>query len=40
MKFKKILLINIPQEAAVNRQELFTSNIENFLKGKPTNIVN
>ncbi len=30
----------ISEEAKVNRQEMFVSNIENFLKGKPTNIVN
>lgn len=30
----------ITKEAAINRRETFTSNIENFLKGKPKNIVN
>ncbi len=30
----------ISEEAKVNRQEMFVSNIENFLKGKPANIVN
>lgn len=30
----------ITKEAAITRQEMFTSNMENFLKGKPQNIVN
>ena len=30
----------VSKEAAILRQEIFTSNIENFLKGKPTNKVN
>lgn len=30
----------LTKEAVVNRREMFTSNIENFLKGKPTNKVN
>ena len=30
----------ISKEAKVNLQEIFVSNIENFLKGKPTNVVN
>jgi phosphoglycerate dehydrogenase-like enzyme len=30
----------ISEEAKINRQEMFVSNIENFLKGKPTNVVN
>lgn len=30
----------ISKEAAVNRREMFTSNLENFVKGKPQNIVN
>ena len=30
----------ITKEAKVNQQEIFVSNIENFLKGKPTNVVN
>ncbi|MFH1833084.1 MAG: 2-hydroxyacid dehydrogenase [Candidatus Levyibacteriota bacterium] len=30
----------ITKEAGIMRQEMFTSNIENFLKGKPTNKVN
>lgn len=30
----------ISPEAAVNKQEMFTSNLENFAKGKPQNIVN
>jgi phosphoglycerate dehydrogenase-like enzyme len=29
----------ITPEAAINRQEMFTSNLENFLKGKSTNAV-
>lgn len=29
----------ITPEAALNKQEMFTSNIENFARGKPTNIV-
>ena len=29
----------ITKEAAINRREMFTSNIENFLKGKPQNTV-
>ncbi len=30
----------ITNEAKVNKQEIFVSNLENFLKGKPINIVN
>ena len=30
----------ISKEARVNKQNLFVGNIENFLKGKPTNVVN
>lgn len=30
----------ISQEAKVNQQEIFVSNLENFLKGKPINVVN
>lgn len=30
----------LTDEAKVTRQEMFTSNIENFLKGRPTNVVN
>ncbi len=30
----------ISKEARINKQNLFVGNIENFLKGKPTNIVN
>ncbi|MBI2545192.1 MAG: hypothetical protein HYW22_01160 [Candidatus Aenigmarchaeota archaeon] len=30
----------ISKEARVNKQNLFVENIENFLKGKPTNVVN
>ena len=30
----------ISKEAKVNQQEIFVKNIENFLKGKPTNVVN
>ncbi len=30
----------ISREARVNKQNLFVENIENFLKGKPTNVVN
>ena len=30
----------ISREARVNKQNLFVENIENFLKGKPTNAVN
>ena len=30
----------ITKEAKINQQEIFVSNIENFLKGKPTNVVN
>lgn len=30
----------ITKEAAINRREMFTSNLESFLKGKPKNIVN
>lgn len=30
----------ISREAAANRREMFTSNIENFLKGTPKNTVN
>lgn len=30
----------ISEEAKVNRQEMFVSNIENFLKGTPKNVVN
>lgn len=33
-------LAYITDEARINRQEMFVSNIENFLKGKPTNVVN
>lgn len=40
MKFKKILIIGITDEARVAKQKMFTSNIENFVKGKPQNIVN
>lgn len=43
-KFKNCIIYPpmayITKEAAITKQELFTSNIENFLKGKPTNIVN
>lgn len=30
----------ISKEASINKQKMFTSNIENFLKGKPSNKVN
>jgi len=30
----------ISKEARTNKQNLFIENIENFLKGKPTNVVN
>lgn len=30
----------ISQEARENKQEIFVSNLENFLKGKPSNVVN
>lgn len=30
----------ISKEALINKQNLFVGNIENFLKGKPTNVVN
>ncbi|HLD57810.1 MAG TPA: hypothetical protein VJA47_05860 [archaeon] len=30
----------ISKEASVNKQNIFVENIENFLKGKPTNVVN
>ncbi len=30
----------ISREAAAHRQEVFTANIESFLKGKPANVVN
>ena len=30
----------ISEEAKVNKQKIFVGNIENFLKGKPTNVVN
>ena len=33
-------LAYITEEAKVNRQEMFVSNIKNFLKGNPTNVVN
>ena len=33
-------LAYITDEARVNRQEMFVSNIEDFLKGKPKNLVN
>ena len=33
-------LAYITGEAKVNRQEMFVSNIKNFLKGNPTNVVN
>lgn len=32
--------IGVSKEARANKQNLFVENIENFLKGKPTNIVN
>lgn len=30
----------ITKEARVNKQTIFVSNLENFLKGKPMNVVN
>lgn len=33
-------LAYITDEAKINRQEMFVSNIENFLSGKPSNVVN